>query len=330
MSLSIYNSTNNSLLDGETFTGQWDNILDFSQICISSKASNAYTLNFYFSQNKETINYTQTQFIAASAETQFFNVEPLQRYFKIEVAASSGDITTLNLQTIYKTAANYQSNLSVNVYDPILDSCVSNSNVNCFINSNVNVFDYVLDSCVSNSNVNCFINSNVNVFDYVLDSCVSNSNVNCFINSNVNVLNQSLSDMTFATGNLNVNIASQTPLSYLVVKDKPTTATSLNNILATASQLVSGSPGNMYSIQIIQVGGSGTSYVKFYNSASASSASSPIATLAVHKDSSTSIVCNMNFSNALCVRATDQWAVSDNTNPSGTIVITAFINGYHQ
>ena len=282
MSLSIYNSTNNSLLDGETFTGQWDNILDFSQICISSKASNAYTLNFYFSQNKETINYTQTQFIAASAETQFFNVEPLQRYFKIEVAASSGDITTLNLQTIYKTAANYQSNLSVNVYDPILDSCVSNSNVNCFINSNVNV------------------------------------------------LNQSLSDMTFATGNLNVNIASQTPLSYLVVKDKPTTATSLNNILATASQLVSGSPGNMYSIQIIQVGGSGTSYVKFYNSASASSASSPIATLAVHKDSSTSIVCNMNFSNALCVRATDQWAVSDNTNPSGTIVITAFINGYHQ
>ena len=108
MSLSIYNSTIVPLQSGETFIGiNYDNIIDFCQINISIFCDTGYELTYYFSQDKINTNYTESQTIAYSANTQFFKVPPLERYFKIGITATGGNMTQLNVQTIYKSNITY-------------------------------------------------------------------------------------------------------------------------------------------------------------------------------------------------------------------------------
>jgi hypothetical protein len=108
MSLSIYNSTNIPLQSGDSFVGSYfDNVIDFSQINISISCDTGYELTYYFSQDKINTNYTESQTIAYSPTTQFFKVPPLQRYFKIGITAIGGNMTLLNIQTIYKSNITY-------------------------------------------------------------------------------------------------------------------------------------------------------------------------------------------------------------------------------
>ena len=109
MSLSIYNSTIVPLQNGDSFSGAYfDNILDFGEINISIFCDTGYELTFYFSQDKINTNYTESESVAYSANTLFFRVPPLERYFKIGITASDGNMSVLNVQTIYKSNITYK------------------------------------------------------------------------------------------------------------------------------------------------------------------------------------------------------------------------------
>jgi hypothetical protein len=124
MSLSIYNSTNVPLQSGQEFSGAYyDNILDYSQINISINCDTGYDLTYYYSQDKINVSYQTTQSILASSETQFYKAIPLERYFKISITATDGDMTNLNVQTIYKLNVNYSvgngTSSDVNIVSPV-------------------------------------------------------------------------------------------------------------------------------------------------------------------------------------------------------------------
>ena len=109
MSLSIYNSTIVPLQNSQSFIGTYyDNIIDFSEINISIFCDTGYELTFYFSQDKINTNYTESQSVAYSANTLFFRVPPLERYFKIGITATDGNMSVLNIQTKYKSNITYQ------------------------------------------------------------------------------------------------------------------------------------------------------------------------------------------------------------------------------
>lgn len=108
MSLSLTNSTIIPLLDGSTFTGSaYDNILDFVEINISIKCDTGYDLTYIYSQDKISIDYQTTQSISAQADTQFYKITVKDRYFKLQIDATDGDMSVLNVQTIYKTSTTY-------------------------------------------------------------------------------------------------------------------------------------------------------------------------------------------------------------------------------
>ena len=124
MSLSIVNSTNVPLLDDDVFLGSaYDNIVDFAQITISIKCDTGYILTYIYSQNKVDIDYQTSQTITAEADTQFYNVAVKDRYFKLQITANDGDMSVLNVQTIYKTSTTYavSSGVSsdVNILSPV-------------------------------------------------------------------------------------------------------------------------------------------------------------------------------------------------------------------
>jgi hypothetical protein len=124
MSLSIVNSTNVPLLEDEVFTGSnYDNILDFAQITISIKCDTGYVLTYIYSQNKVDIDYQNSQTITVQADTQFYNVTVKDRYFKLQITANDGDMTILNVQTIYKTSTTYAVSSgpgsNVTIIDPV-------------------------------------------------------------------------------------------------------------------------------------------------------------------------------------------------------------------
>jgi len=124
MSLSILNSTNVPLSEDEVFTGSnYDNILDFAQIAISIKCDTGYVLTYIYSQNKVDIDYQTSQTITVQADTQFYNVTVKDRYFKLQITANDGDMTVLNVQTIYKTSTTYAVSSgpgsNVTIIDPV-------------------------------------------------------------------------------------------------------------------------------------------------------------------------------------------------------------------
>jgi hypothetical protein len=108
MSLSLNNSTIVPLLNEDFFVGQqYDNILDFVEINISVKCDTGYDLTYIYSQDKLTVDYQTTQSISAQADTQFYKLTVKDRYFKLRIDATDGDMTVLNVQTIYKTSTTY-------------------------------------------------------------------------------------------------------------------------------------------------------------------------------------------------------------------------------
>ena len=108
MSLSLYNSTIVSLESDDIFLGQeYDNILDFVEINISVKCDTGFSITYIYSQDKLTVNYETTQAITASVDTHFFTVPVKNRYFKLRIEATDGNMSVLNVQTIYKTSITY-------------------------------------------------------------------------------------------------------------------------------------------------------------------------------------------------------------------------------
>lgn len=110
MSLSLNNSTIVPLLSGEVFLGkEYDNILDFAEINIGIKCDVGYDLTYIYSQDKLTIDYQTTQSITAQVDTQFYKVSVNNRYFKLKIEATDGDMSVLNVQTIYKSSTTFNN-----------------------------------------------------------------------------------------------------------------------------------------------------------------------------------------------------------------------------
>jgi len=109
MSLSLYNSTIVPLLSNGIFLGrEYDNILDFAEINIAIKCDTGYILTFIYSQDKLTVDYQTSQTISAQVDTKFFTISVKDRYFKLKIEANDGDMSVLNVQTIYKSTVTYQ------------------------------------------------------------------------------------------------------------------------------------------------------------------------------------------------------------------------------
>ena len=110
MSLSLNNSTIVPLLSGEIFLGkEYDNILDFAEIDIAIKCDVGYTLTYIYSQDKLSIDYSTNQTVSAQVNTQFYKLPVNDRYFKLKIEATDGDMSVLNVQTIYKSVPTFNN-----------------------------------------------------------------------------------------------------------------------------------------------------------------------------------------------------------------------------
>ena len=118
MSLSIVNSTVIPLLADAVFNPPtYDNILDFIEINLSIYCDTGYTLTYIYSQDKVNVDYSVSQDVPQSSTTQFFRAPTRDRYFKLNITAGGTNMTALNVQTIYKTAASNPSNENGNLWN---------------------------------------------------------------------------------------------------------------------------------------------------------------------------------------------------------------------
>lgn len=171
MSISIYNSTISPLISGQVFSGAvYDNILDFAEIDISILCDTGYTLEYIYSQNKVDVNYTTTQIIPFSASTQFYKAPVLDRYFKVQITASDGNMVLLNVQTIYKSVITFTEGYGadVNIISPLdasgfVEVSVMNSNVGVLVNNISPISVSISNLPTENSNVNIFASSGASI-----------------------------------------------------------------------------------------------------------------------------------------------------------------------
>jgi hypothetical protein len=116
----------------------------------------------------------------------------------------------------------------------------------------------------------------------------------------------------------------------VIVKEKPSYTVNLD-ALSTSSQTIRSSAGCLSGLVLSHVGGSQFAYVKLYNSSSATSSDTPLATFGIYKDVSIVIDTHaMNFAGGLCARATDLYAAGNNDPPSGSIKLVAFLTTYSE
>jgi hypothetical protein len=130
-------------------------------------------------------------------------------------------------------------------------------------------------------------------------------------------------------GNLMVgigNIYTANPLHVIVDSvTPPTTAVAGALAVSTTGITLKASAGKLLTLHINSDGALGTNYVKIYNEAVPTSASTPIFTIGVLFGSSQNVDCSsLSFATAIGVRATTAAAAGDNTPPTNTINVTAF------
>jgi len=115
--------------------------------------------------------------------------------------------------------------------------------------------------------------------------------------------------------------------SSVIVSSMPTTTgVNLGNLITT-SQLISATPKSLSGLYITHRGGTQFCFIKLYNSSSATSSDTPVATFGLYKDSMIYVdTKNLNFTTAICARGTDNYVANDNNAPSGTLDIVAFVN----
>jgi hypothetical protein len=213
MSLSLYNSTIVPLLDGQIFLGaEYDNIIDFAEINISINCNTGYILTYLFSQDKLTFDFSETQTITVSSETQFFIVPVRERYFKLKIEANDGDMGVLNVQTIYKSNITYQDSgapaSNVAISSPLnLDGSVfvgGNLSLTGSVDANitnasldVNVLNTVdsVDANITNALLNVSdVDTHTKLDDVITDLNKLTYDVNSNLNINLNDLNSNFID----------------------------------------------------------------------------------------------------------------------------------------
>jgi len=194
MSLSLNNSTIVPLVSNGIFIGQsYDNILDFAEINIAIKCDTGYDLTFIYSQDKLTVDYEVTQSVSAKIATQFYRIPVNDRYFRLKIEATDGNMSVLNVQTIYKSNVTYgvAGNLTgVNIESPL------NEDGSVFVGGNLALTGSV-DANITNTSLD------VNVTNPVtsVDANITNTSLD------VNVTNPVTSvDANITNTSLDVNI----------------------------------------------------------------------------------------------------------------------------
>ncbi len=123
MSLSLNNSTIVPLLSGEIFLGkEYDNILDYAEINIAIKCDVGYTITYLYSQDKLSVDYETSQVVGAQLDTIFYKLTVKDRYFKLKIEATDGDMSVLNVQTIYKSVTTFSTSGSATTTDVAITS----------------------------------------------------------------------------------------------------------------------------------------------------------------------------------------------------------------
>jgi len=177
MSLSLNNSTIVPLDNGDIFLGrEYDNILDFAEINISIKCDVGYTLTYIYSQDKISVDYQTSQVIVANIETQFYKIPVNDRYFKLKIEATDGNMTVLNVQTIYKSVPTFNDSGSgpISNVDSVNPLFVDNGgikvsvvNTSFPVSGSVSVSNFPAIQAVSNGSFSSmsFNLNRLNVFD---------------------------------------------------------------------------------------------------------------------------------------------------------------------
>ena len=172
MSLSLNNSTIVPLLSGNTFLGQtYDNILDFAEINIAIKCDTGYDLTFIYSQDKLSIDYQTTQSITSQLETQFYKIAVNDRYFKLKIQATDGDMSVLNVQTIYKSNTTFNNSGSGPTSNVAITSPLNGDG-----SVDVAVSNFPATQAVSNGSLSSmtFSEDNLNVYDSGANTSLDN------------------------------------------------------------------------------------------------------------------------------------------------------------
>lgn len=109
MSVSLTNALPlQNVSDNFTYVGEYDNIVDFSEIDVSINAEGDYEVQFLFSIDKISIITSSTLTFTYSADSFFnYKLPPQCRYFKLSFLATS-NIDNLTIQTIYKSNILYK------------------------------------------------------------------------------------------------------------------------------------------------------------------------------------------------------------------------------
>ena len=143
--------------------------------------------------------------------------------------------------------------------------------------------------------------------------------------------------LTFATDKVDatgsaVTISTALPtganrIGEVITREDPASAANLTSI-NTISQQIKTTPGSLMNLTAFN-DGNAISYLKIYDSLTATSADTPIVTFPILHDSALNTISthNLQFSTGICVRATAGYAANDNTAPNGTTSVVAFYNG---
>jgi hypothetical protein len=176
----------------------------------------------------------------------------------------------------------------------------------------------------------------MNKFGVIIPSSVATLKTDLVGNLYVNETNSTTISTTLSTLNSKVTtcntnaVVISSIVNPVIVKDKPTYSFDVGNA-GTTSTTIRSSAGVLAGIYLTHRGGSQFCFAKFYNASTAVAGDIPLATFGIYKDSQIYIdTKNMNFSGGLCVRGTDNYGVADNTNPSGTIDVVAFLSAYSE
>lgn len=248
MSLSLNNSTIVPLLSGEVFLGKtYDNILDFAEINIAIKCDVGYTLTYIYSQDKLSVDYETSQAIVAQIDTQFYKLPVNDRYFKLQIEASDGDMSVLNVQTIYKSVPTFNDSGSgptsnVAITAPLngdgsvkvggsltlggsVDANITNTSLDVVVNN----FPATQDVNITNTSVPV---SNTNLDNIQFDSqdnlkvIVENAQLHTYVDNLPSVQDVNITNSYINVGNFpnsqNVNLSNITTNATLNVSDSST------------------------------------------------------------------------------------------------------------
>ncbi len=128
MAVSLNNSTNINVPNGQAFIGLYDDVLEFSSINISINTDATYSIDIYYSTNKSTVDFTEHFDFTVVEQNRFLVFSPKSRYFKLKYTCNS-ESTSLIIQTIYK---NYSNSISIDNFPSVqtVDGSVSVENLN--------------------------------------------------------------------------------------------------------------------------------------------------------------------------------------------------------